>query len=247
MQRNARARQRAVRGLMLGLVILLMVGAAPAAALANAAEPPSVIILVENPPEDLVIRMTGSQGIVEAQTTEKMMETVYAFYRWDLQGSPDDHVVVETAGRTMVVDLPEELNMYNNLFTLDLEEETLNPGKRPGRTARLVGLRMGITLLLEGAVFWLMGFRHKRSWMAFGVINLITQGALNLWLNSLSPLAPYLVMNLVFAEVLVLVAELVGFQMAVREKSRGWVVFYVVIANLVSLMAGGWLITRLPI
>ena len=48
---------------------------------------------------------------------------------------------------------------------------------------------MALTLLLEGALFWLFGYRLRRSWLVFLLANLITQGAVNVCVHLLVPVA----------------------------------------------------------
>ncbi|MBE0450942.1 MAG: hypothetical protein IBX70_08865 [Clostridia bacterium] len=71
----------------------------------------------------------------------------------------------------------------NNVYTLDLSERTLTEGKLKLRTAALVGVRVAMTLILEALIFWLFAFRKKESWIAFLLINLMTQIALNVWIT----------------------------------------------------------------
>jgi hypothetical protein len=110
-----------------------------------------------------------------------------------------------------------------------------------------VSLRIALTLLIEGIVFWLFGFRNKRSWIVFLAINLITQGALNIWLNGFLPLGSYLVVSLVFGEILVFIAEIIVFLALVKEHRHRRTLLYVSTANFLSLFAGGYIITVLPI
>jgi len=115
------------------------------------------------------------------------------------------------------------------------------------RSILLVSLRVILTLIIEAIVFWLFVFRKKNSWLAFLIINLITQGALNIWLNSSVPLASYLVFSLIFAEFFVFIAEIVLFLTLIKEHSRRRTVLYVIAANFLSLFAGGYIITVLPV
>jgi hypothetical protein len=105
-----------------------------------------------------------------------------------------------------------------------------------------------ITLLIEGFIFFLFQFKEKRSWLAFLVINLVTQGALNIWLNVEGSLMPsYLFITLVIGEILVFAVELVAFPLLIKEHKNSRIFIYVFVANLVSLIAGGYLISFLPV
>jgi hypothetical protein len=110
-----------------------------------------------------------------------------------------------------------------------------------------VSLRVVLTLLIEGLLFYLFGFRRKSSWIAFLVINLLTQGVLNIQLNNAVPFTGYLIFNLIFMELVVLLVEMISFLSYVKEHGKLRRAAYAFIANLASLVLGGWLITVLPV
>jgi hypothetical protein len=74
----------------------------------------------------------------------------------------------------------------------------------------------------------------------------ITQGLLNIWINGFVPIQSYLVLNLIAAEILVFIAEIKAFLMLIKEQ-RLRTILYVLTANLMSLLAGGYIITVLPV
>ena len=99
-------------------------------------------------------------------------------------------------GETLSIPLDPEIlsrntgSYYNNLCVLDLTAGTLRWGVPWWRQPLLVALRVGLTLALEGLVFLLFGYRTKRSWGVFLVVNLITQLGVNLiLLGVLNPFA----------------------------------------------------------
>ncbi|MEJ2740893.1 MAG: hypothetical protein P8105_13905, partial [Dehalococcoidia bacterium] len=105
-----------------------------------------------------------------------------------------------------------------------------------------------VTLAIEALVFYLFGYRKKRSWLIFLIANLLTQGALNIWLNvTTTPLESYIIFSLITGELLVIAVELAGFLTFVKEHRRWRTALYVIVANLLSLFAGGYLITVLPV
>ena len=108
-------------------------------------------------------------------------------------------------------------------------------------------MRIIMTLAIEAIIFWLFGFRNKKSWIAFLIINIITQGALNIWLNGSAPLASYLIFSLIFMEFVVIIAEVIAFLAILKERGRGRTLLYVIAANFLSLLAGGYIITVLPV
>jgi len=213
----------------------------------NSAEPPSILIIVPNAPEELEISIGSGDTNIKANKTNKIIERFYTFYSEDLRMAKDYTIKISTGESSYEILLEEPLKSYNNIFTLDLKNQTLTPGKSLSRSILLVSLRVILTLIIEAIVFWLFGFRSKKSWIAFLIINLVTQGALNIWLNGFVPLGSYLVLALIFGEILVLIAEMIAFLSLVKEHRRMRTIFYVITANLLSLYVGGYIITILPI
>ncbi len=154
---------------------------------------------------------------------------------------------VNRTGEAQIISLPAELLYYKNVFTLNFSSMTLSEGVLPLRLVLLVVLRVVLTLMLEGFVFYLLRFRDKRSWMTFFIINLITQGFLNTvlsggWING-----GYLPPSLILLEVLIVIVEIPAFLIALKEGKWWKRLLYVVSANLLSLLQGGILLSYLPI
>lgn len=234
---------------LLSIIIfsMLMVMVTTALCFGNSAEPPSILIIVPNAPDDLEISIGSDNTNIKANKTNKIIERFYTFYSEELRMAEDYIINISTGESSFEILLEKPLKKYNNIFTLDLNNQTLTPGKSLPRSILLVSLRVILTLIIEAIVFWLFGFRNKKSWIAFLIINLVTQGALNIWLNGSVPLASYLVFSLVFAEFFVFIAEIILFWALIKEHSPGRVLLYVIAANLLSLFAGGYIITILPV
>jgi hypothetical protein len=212
---------------------------------ANAAAPPSILIIVPNAPDDLEITI-GSENI-KARRTDKVIESYYAFYSRDLK-SANYTIKVSTGGKTFEIVLDTPLKSYNNIFTLDLDSQTLTPGKLLSISITLLSLRIILTIIIEAIVFYLFGFRRKKSWLVFLIVNLFTQGLLNIWLNVISnPLNSYLVLTLILGEILVIIIEMTAFLIFVKEHHPLETALYVIVANVLSLFAGGYLISVLPL
>lgn len=213
----------------------------------NSAEPPSILIIVPNAPDDLEISIKSGDTYIYANKINKVIETYYTFYSRDLRDSYDYNLKVSSSDSSFEVPLNKPLKSYNNIFTLDIKNKILKRGKALSRSISLVLLRVSLTLIIEGLIFWLFGYRHKKSWKAFFAINLITQGLLNIWLNGSSPLQSYIILSLIFGEILILIAEVISFSIFVKEHRKLRTISYVIIANMLSLVAGGYIITLLPI
>jgi hypothetical protein len=229
--------------LFLIILVIVMVCLNASLCSANSAEPPSILIIVPNAPADLEI----SIGNIKAGRTDKVIESYFTFYRSFLKSS-DNTLKITTGGNSFEITLDTPLNSYNNVFTLDLKRQTLNPGKSLSRSITLISLRVALTLIIEGMVFFLFGFKKKKSWLIFLIINLITQGFLNFMLGqNANIMNSYLIFTLIAGEILVLIFEMIAFLFLVKEHGRLRTALYVIAANLLSLIAGGYLITVFPV
>ncbi len=230
------------------LLCALTIVIIPIAASANSAEPPSLIIIVNNPPKDLSIVLVSNKNQPEARIRKVAWEGYYVFYNRDMQTNAEYKFMVTTNGKSFECTLDKPMKSYNNVFTLDLANQKLELGTYPFRAAILVSLRLVLTLIIEGAIFFLFKFRQKRSWMIFLIINLITQGVLNIWLNNGgSPMPNYLIFGLIIGELFVFIAEMIAFPALLKEHSKSYILRYAFLANFISLIAGGYIITVLPV
>jgi hypothetical protein len=236
------------RLLLVVVLCTLILSILPTAAYANSAEPPSLVILINNPPRDLSIVLVSKENQPTATFRRAAWEGYYVFYSRDMRDISKYTFKVTTNGDSFEYTLDAPLQNYNNVFTLDLSSRKLTPGTYPFRTALLVSIRLLLTLLFEGIIFWLFGFRQKSSWLIFLIINLITQGLLNIGLNSGGSLMPsYLIFSLIFGEFFVFTAEMISFPLFIKEHKKSHSLSYAFIANLVSLIAGSVIITILPV
>lgn len=236
------------------LLLLLSIPCATVAS-ANAAEPPSFTVIVSNPPKDLSLSLRFADGEnTEAVVLNKERKAWETYYRFFYHMSPIgndylDHAVltVQSSEKSFQCTLPAaSFRKYNNLLTLNLETENLTIGQSPFRVPSLIALRLIMTLVIEGAVFFLFGYRKKSSWITFFVINLITQGALNGLLTGPN-LGAYWWFGYIFGEILVFVVELIVFVRFTKEFRKRRAAVYTLAANAASLLLGGLLITYLPV
>lgn len=241
--------------IVLVILILVLSIAYPAGVFANSAEPPGFTVIVSNPPADLslAIRLSDDQELdpILLSKERKGWEAHYRFFyhmsplrNKNLEGAI---LVVQSSEKSFQCLVPAStFKMYNNLLTLDLEKESLKTGQSPLRVPLLVFMRVTLTLIIEGLIFLLFGYRKKASWIAFLIINLITQGGLNALLTGPN-LAPYWVIGFIFGEIIILVTEAIAFASLVKEYKKGKAVLYTILANTASLIAGGFLISYLPV
>lgn len=234
--------------LLIMVLGMLMMSILSATALANSAEPPSLVLLIINPPDDLSIALVSNEKQPEAVVRRVAWEGYYAFYSRDMQTDGKYTFKATTNGECFEFTIIEPLQRYNNVFTLNLSTQELTPGKYPLRSVLLVSIRLLLTLLLEGVIFMLFRFRQKRSWLVFLAVNLLTQGVLNIWLNSGGSLMPsYLIFVLIIGELFVFTAEMIALPIFIKEHKKSYILIYAFIANLISLIAGGYIISVLPV
>lgn len=239
------------RACMLFLAVLLVL-ALPLSVSANSAEPPGMIIIVEDAPEDMTLTLqlpTPPEYEPRVTRSVKLWETYYRiFYHITHEELRSAVLRVESSEGSFTCPLPEGMrNGYNNLLTLNFRTQTLSLGQRWWRQPLLTALRVTLTLLTEGLIFWLFGFRARRSWIVFFAINLVTQLWLNIQVNGFAFTGGYWVILLLLIEAVIFIGESIAFPLLLKEKRGILRVFYALCANAVSLMAGLFLIGRLPI
>jgi len=209
---------------------------------ANSPPPPSVFIIVSGAPKDLSLRI----GAVTPQIRSKAFETYYGFFFQN--GAPAENTLqVTTADGAYQIELPPR-NSYTSTFTLDIKTGNLTPGAPAWRPYEFASITIVLTLLIEGVIFYLFGYRKKSSWIAFLITNLVTQGYLYVWLNrqDYPSFSGYgTTFDLILGEFMVVIIEMVALLIAVRERRRLETFLYVILANVVSLIAGGFLVNAL--
>lgn len=213
----------------------------------NSAEPPSIVIIVPDAPDDLRISVAKDGEVIFAVLTDKIVDRYYEFYFSQLPDSSEYIFDISYGNENFKIRLDNLPERYNNVYTLNLSDNTLIPGKLKLRTATLVVVRVAMTLMLEGLIFWFFAFRKKESWIAFLLINMMTQIALNIWITGFPINIGYSIIGLFFMEILIVIFEIALFFRLVSEHSNLRKAVFVLSANTVSFIAGGYMITLLPI
>ena len=236
--------------------------ALPWPASANSAEPPCFTVLVPAPPGDLelTIEFDSAQGEEPQRLSGDRMlwEGYYRFYgRWDIdpEGLTGARLVAETGGESFALPIdPTGFARYNNLITLDVGARTLTQGQPWWRQPLLVVLRVALTLALEGLIFYLWGYREKRSWIVFLMVNLVTQFGVNIAILCFLPAASrtYDAMwakVLLYGpmEVLVILLEAIALPLLLKEQRKRTAVGCAVMANILSWFLGSVLLSVLPV
>lgn len=229
---------------------------------ANSAEPPIFIIIAENVPDDFFMSLIIDEKEINGNKRVVAWETYYSFERYkitDVLGEFFDwktpgkiSLKVTASGESFEINISsaDALHSYDNIYTLNLNNRTLNPGILLVRSVILVGLRVLLTLIIEGIIFFAFKYRKKRSWVSFFVINLLTQGALNIILNiQANPLTAnfYVVFGLFLMEIVITIAEAAAFSFVLSEHKIRHAILYALIANTASFILGGILLSYLPV
>jgi hypothetical protein len=120
--------------LLIIILSMLMVIGATSVCNGNSAEPPSILIIVSNAPDDLEISIGEDNTNIKANKTNKIIERYYTFYSEDLRMAKDYTINISTGESNFEILLEEPLKTYNNIFTLNLDNQTLAPGKLISRS-----------------------------------------------------------------------------------------------------------------
>ena len=97
------------------------------------------------------------------------------------------------------------------------------------------------TLIIEGILLWLFGFRAKRDWLVFLIVNLVTQAGLHLWVAEnlvVNGSSAFQYLVLLVAEVPILFLELAVYVFLLKEHSRLRRAAYAACANIASYALG---------
>ncbi len=235
------------------LICLVLLTAMTVPVFANSAEPPVITILTTNLPEDAVLSFETAAGEVlefrQVRLTTKAWERQFRlWYPWEYKHTDGAKLRITAEGDSVILALPNAKNFgYNTLMTLDYEAKTLTLGLNPWRQPLLTALRISLTLLIEGVFFYLFGFRQRKSWRIFLVLNLLTQAWLNSVINNNAFSNAYWVPMLYLMELAIFAAEMLVISICVKEQRRWKRVVGPLAANSASFAVGMLLISWLPI
>ena len=240
------------------LFLLIVIHASAVPICANAEEPPCFTIVVYGAPEDLTVSYSHPELDKFNLSKDKRgwesyyLCSYYNFREFSLD-APEEiirgslYVKSESANLDFTIPAPKDLmRTYNNIFTLNLADQTLENTNTAGRAVLLASMRLSITLAVEGAIVWIVGFRQKRTWIAFFAVNLITQSLLIIPLTGYIPPNVYWMFVYYGGEALIFAIEAIVYALAMKEE---WVIRRVmtaVIANAASMILGAWMLGNMP-
>ncbi len=231
------------------IIVTLLLTFSVLPVLANSAEPPSVVVLVPTlTPDKVEITAfdTNDKQLKFDAPIMRFNQVQYNFYNHEIKWNGIAKLHVKYGDRQFDIKT-EKITGYRNFYSLDLKSETLQSEVPLLLKWLTIGSRVILTLLIEGTILLLFGFREKRTWLWFLAINLLTQGFLNIALSRAPIFYPYWVFGMFIYECLILFAEIIVYLLLVEEQSRLKRLLYVITANIASFFIGAKLITLLPI
>ncbi len=208
---------------------------------ANSSQPPSYIFVIEKSDDNIVVKLNEVE--CDSIRSDKHYN-YYAFYKYDLKLDETNYINIESNGNNYSFEIPK-VDSYENIYTVDIEKGTVEVGNSNFYVYARNFVRLIITLILEGLVFYMLGFRKKRSWIVFFIVNILTQLLLSSMLFGITPFDGYVIYLLILAEILIFISEMIAFGLLVKEKKWFVRVFYALLANTVSLTLGSYILMLL--
>ncbi len=164
-------------------------------------------------------------------------------WRFSYIGLPETfRVAAATADEAKAVDAPYTRDFVGNIV-YDWQTNTVREATPPPLRffARLAATLIP-TLVIEGAILWLFGFREKRSWLVFLAVNAVTQVGLHLAVGSMLAEAGWHFLNysltILIPELVIWAAEAAAYALLLRERTRARRIGYALAANIASFVLG---------
>lgn len=146
----------------------------------------------------------------------------------------------ESAQATQEPYVPNEtfINLVYDWQTNTVSEATPSPLRFLARLAST----LVPTLIIEGLIFWLSGFRTRRSWLVFLAVNVVTQTAMHLifaWSIPIAGTHPfYYALLFVPSELVICTVESAAYALLLAEHDRRRRVKFAILANITSAVLG---------
>lgn len=164
-------------------------------------------------------------------------------WRYSYVGLPETfRVAAATADHAQAVEIPYTRDFVGNIV-YDWQTNTVREATpAPLRFFARLAATLIPTLVIEGVIFWLFGFRERRSWLVFLLANTVTQIGLHLAVGSMLAEAGWHFLNysltILIPELVIWVVEAAAYACLVQERSRGRRVGYAFAANIASFVLG---------
>lgn len=151
-------------------------------------------------------------------------------------------VAAATADRAQAAETPYTREFVSNIV-YDWETNTVRDATpTPLRFLARLAATLIPTLIIEGVIFWLFGFRERRSWIVFLAVNAATQLGLHLVTGAMLAESGWHFLNyfltILLQELVIWGLEAAAYALLLREHSRGRRVGYAFAANIASFVLG---------
>ena len=164
-------------------------------------------------------------------------------HRFSYHGLPRTfRIAVSGPGGAQATAEPFTRTVFYTHLTYDWETNTITSATSPAGYYAFQFLSTLVpTLIIEGILLWLFGFRAKRDWLVFLIVNLVTQAGLHLWVAEnlvVNGSSAFQYLVLIVAEVPILFLELAVYVFLLKEHSRLRRAAYAACANVASYALG---------
>ena len=171
------------------------------------------------------------------------------FHSFCYHGVPDTYriILVTKSGESWVSGVLHRATLQSSA-TVDWAARTANAPSPAMAYALQFLCTLLPTLLIEGLLLFVFGYRSKRSWLVFLLVNLVTQGGFAVYLAVTVLNHGVSGWSLIFyipIEVIITLVELLLYRRLLTEKNKARAAVYAIAANLCSAVLGLWLIDPL--
>ena len=189
-------------------------------------------------------------GELYAEGTDAFGNDLHVF---GYHGVPSTYriILVTESGKVWVSDILNRRVLQSSVtvnWSDDTSAVTVSvPSTIPGYLLQFLATLVP-TLLIEGALLFSFGYRSRRSWLVFLLVNLVTQGGFALYLAVTVLNHGVSGWSLLFylpIELIITVVESLLYRRLLTEKGKGRAMGYAIVANIHSATVGLWLIDPL--
>ena len=164
-------------------------------------------------------------------------------------GVPDTYriLIVTKSGESWVSDTLHRATLQSSA-TVDWAARTANVPSPAMAYALQFLCTLLPTLLIEGLLLFAFGYRSKRSWRVFLLVNLVTQGAFAVYLAVIvlnHGVSGWSLLFYIPIEIIITAVELLCYRRLLTEKGKGRATGYAIVANVCSATVGALLIDPL--
>ena len=217
--------------------ILILLAAVPA--LANSPAPDRdrwLEVSVEDEPDDLEMTVKVKEKGTTSYLEAIPMEDGGYYFVWPSFYSNDRTLVIKTGGKEFDYEVTANMLRYGADLSFSHGEPKLTERTELMNYLPSAFACLGITLVIEGLMLFIFGYRKPRSYIVFLIANLVTQAALHTLYLTVD-FGPY-IKWLLLTELGIFIFEGLAYSLLFREheRSRAWA--YALAANLASLILG---------